>query len=54
MKDHLDIFNHIILDLQGVEVKIDDGDQYLILLCSLPGKKIINDVNDSLLSKELK
>nr|GFB55975.1 retrovirus-related Pol polyprotein from transposon TNT 1-94 [Tanacetum cinerariifolium] len=35
VKDHLDTFNHIILDLQGVGVKVDDEDQALILLCSL-------------------
>lgn len=26
VKDHLDIFNRIILSLQGIEVKIDDVD----------------------------
>ena len=36
VKDHLDNFNRIILDLQGVGVKIDDEDQAIILLCSLP------------------
>nr|GEY36454.1 retrovirus-related Pol polyprotein from transposon TNT 1-94 [Tanacetum cinerariifolium] len=37
VKDHLNTFNLIILDHQGVEVKVDDEDQALILLCSLPG-----------------
>nr|GEX52703.1 retrovirus-related Pol polyprotein from transposon TNT 1-94 [Tanacetum cinerariifolium] len=37
VKDHLDTFNRIILGLQGVKVKIDDEDQALVLLCSLPG-----------------
>ncbi|KAI3779090.1 hypothetical protein L2E82_08575 [Cichorium intybus] len=68
VKDHLDSFNRIILDLQGVGVKIDDEDQALILLCSLPNSHenfvdtmlygrttiTVNDVKDSLLSKELK
>ena len=36
MKDHLDNFNRIIQVLQGVCVKIDDEDQAIILLCSLP------------------
>ena len=33
--DHLDNFNRTILDLQGVNVKIEDKDQALIFLCSL-------------------
>ena len=36
VKDHLDKFNRIILELQGVNVKIEDKDQALVLLCSLP------------------
>ena len=68
VKDHLDTFNRVILDLQGLGVKIDEEDQALILLCSLPnsyenfvdtmlyGRTTIsvNDVKDSILSKELK
>ena len=68
IKDHLDAFNRIILDLQGLGVKIEEEDQALILLCSLPsnfenfvdtmlyGRTTIsvNDVKDSILSKELK
>nr|GEW65313.1 putative reverse transcriptase domain-containing protein [Tanacetum cinerariifolium] len=68
VKDRLDTFNRIILDLQGVGVKLDDEDQALILICSLPGSYenfvdtmlygrttiFVNDVKDALLSKELK
>ena len=68
VKDHLDNFNRIILDLQGVDVKIENEDHALILLCLVPnsyenfidtmlyGRKTItvNDVKDSLMSKELK
>ena len=35
-KEHVHNFNQIILDLQGVVVKIEDDDQVIILLCSLP------------------
>ena len=68
VKKHVDNFNRIVLDLQGVDVKIDDEDQALILLCSLPssyenfidtmlyGRETISvgDVKDALQSKELK
>lgn len=33
--DHIDIFNKIILDLQDLNVKIDDEDKAMNLLCSL-------------------
>lgn len=36
VKDHPNKFNCIIKDLQGVVVKIEDHDQDLIFLCSLP------------------
>ena len=68
VKDHLDNFNRIILDLQGVGVKIDNEDQAIILLCSLPnsyenfvdtmlyGRESISvsDVKNAMQSKELK
>ncbi|KAI4311141.1 hypothetical protein MLD38_036060 [Melastoma candidum] len=68
VKEHVDNFNRIVLDLQGVDVKIDDEDQALILLCYLPssyenfvdtmlyGRETISvsDVKDALQSKELK
>lgn len=61
----MDNFNHIILDLHGVDVKIEDEYETLILLCSLRnlydnfidnmlfGRPMItmNDVNVSLISK---
>ncbi|RVW55028.1 Retrovirus-related Pol polyprotein from transposon TNT 1-94 [Vitis vinifera] len=36
VRDHLDNFNRIILDLNGVGVKVEEEDQAMILLCSLP------------------
>ena len=35
-KEHVHNLNRIIFDLQGVVVKIEDDDQVIILLCSLP------------------
>lgn len=36
LSQHLDNFNSIIMDLNNIDVKIDDEDQALIVLCSLP------------------
>ncbi|KAM7500938.1 hypothetical protein LguiA_025352 [Lonicera macranthoides] len=36
MNDHLDGFNKIISDLQGLDVEIDDEDKAILLLNSLP------------------
>lgn len=36
LEDYLDEFNKIILDLENIEIKIEDEDQALLLLRSLP------------------
>nr|KYP46596.1 Retrovirus-related Pol polyprotein from transposon TNT 1-94 [Cajanus cajan] len=36
MGEQLDVFNKLILDLENIDVTIDDEDQALLLLCSLP------------------
>ncbi|KAJ0045199.1 hypothetical protein Pint_06056 [Pistacia integerrima] len=36
IKDHLYYFKKVISDLKNVSIKVEDEDQALILLCSLP------------------
>lgn len=35
IEDHMDEFNRLILDLENIEVKVDNEDQMLLLICSL-------------------
>nr|CAD1835772.1 unnamed protein product [Ananas comosus var. bracteatus] len=65
IKSHLDEFNSIIMDLRSIDVKIEEEDEALLLLCSLPpsyknfretflfGRDTLclDDVKSSLLSK---
>ena len=37
LAEHINIFTQLIDDLRKVDVKIDDEDRAIILLCSLPG-----------------
>ena len=36
LKEHLDTFLSIIMDLENMDVKIDEEDKAIVLLCSLP------------------
>ena len=67
LAEKLDMFNKLILDLKNIDVKIDDEDQALLLLCALPithahfketllyGRKSLTfeEVQSTLYSKEL-
>lgn len=66
--DHLDGFNKIILDLENIDVKVNDADQAVTLLSSLPGQYenfvdtmmygreslTLGEVQSALMSNELK
>lgn len=66
IEDHLTMFKDIIVDLEVMEVKYDEGDLGLILLCSLPSSYAtfrdtilyscdtltLDEVFDALFSKE--
>jgi hypothetical protein len=49
--DHLDDFNRTILDIKNIDIKVNDEDQALILLCSLPDT-FDNFVNSMLYSRD--
>ena len=51
MKDHIDAFNKIILDLKSINIKIEDEDRVIILLSSLP-KSYESFVDTLLYSRE--
>lgn len=36
IKEHVSLFTKVVLDLESVDAKIDDEDQAVMLLCSLP------------------
>ena len=36
IKSYLDDFSSVIMDLESMDVKIEDEEQALLLLCSLP------------------
>nr|GEV70592.1 zinc finger, CCHC-type [Tanacetum cinerariifolium] len=40
LSDHIDEFNKLILDLANIDIKIEDEDQALLLLMSLPSSMI--------------
>ena len=59
IKDHLDELNKILMDLKNIDVRIDEEDQALILLCLLPSsfENFINSMlygRDTLSLKDVK
>jgi len=51
LKEHLDELNTILMDLKNVDVKMEDEDSALILLCSLP-PSYENFVNSFIIGKD--
>ncbi|KAI3414477.1 uncharacterized protein J3R85_016223 [Psidium guajava] len=51
VQEHLDEFNKIVLDMKNLDIKLDDEDQALIVLCSLPAS-YENFVNSMLYGRE--
>jgi hypothetical protein len=50
--DHLDDFNRIILDIKNIDIKVDDEDQALILLCPLVSNPFDNLINSMLYCRD--
>ncbi|GKB20151.1 hypothetical protein Tco_0854074, partial [Tanacetum coccineum] len=53
LRDHIDEFNKLILDLENIDIEIEDEDQALMLITSLPlsSKKFVKTLfygNESL------
>ena len=51
VQEHLDEFNKIVLDMKNLDIKLEDEDQALIVLCSLPAS-YENFVNSMLYGRE--